>query len=65
MTRRGREKTRRERKSRKEREQRREIERGRVDKERGTQSAMGRTSGFFASGGENRTERGFQLEKRC
>jgi len=28
---------------------------------------MGRTSGFFASGGENRTvsERGFELEKGC
>ena len=36
-------------------------------KERGPQAAMGRTSGFFASGGENRTvsERGFELEKGC
>jgi hypothetical protein len=33
------------------------------DKERGSPSAIGRTSGFFAGGGEKRTERGFELAK--
>ena len=49
------------------RERKRQGERRkREDQERGS-GAMGRTSGFFASGGENRTvsERGFELEKGC